>query len=147
VSGTVHVHLFSGFLSHFSLFRAGGGGGRGRGGGGLLRRLARSAAKTFGEATGGGSAGRGRPTGGRTPDGAASFARFKASREDLFEDQGDELVDDQDVEDDAPVEGNGPGEGAGMPGPTYGAKDVCTTCQGVHGHHWHGCPSAARAGR
>jgi hypothetical protein len=96
-SGTVHIHLFSGLLSHFSLFRAGGGGGRGRRGGGLLKRLARSAAKTFGEATGSGSAGRGRPAGGR-PD-AASFERFKASREDLFEDQGDELVDDQDDED------------------------------------------------
>jgi hypothetical protein len=161
VSGSVNVSprftLFGGGL--LNLHFGGGGGRRGRRrGGGLIGRLTKVARRAYGEMTGHGSgpspAG-GKPAGG---SGRGSFDDFRASRPDLFDaDQlpdGDGDGDDQ-GDDGGPVEGNGFGEGAGhdeatghrVAGPTFGAKDVCDFCQGVHGHHWAGCPHRAGGAR
>lgn len=133
VSGSVSVApkltIFGGGLLSFNF--GGGGKGRGRRGGGLLKRLTGLAVRGYREMT--------NPTSGKISptEKGRSFDEFKAGRPDLFDDQGPE-DDDQD-DDGAPVEGNGHGEGGAHEGPTYGAKDVCDACQGVHGHHWHGC--------
>lgn len=94
-SANLHVHILSGLFSNFSLFRSGGGGrgrGRGRRGGGLISRLAKSAAKTFGEARGKDSGqGKGKSAGrsgtGQGSRSGRSFDEFKEDRPDLFEEE------------------------------------------------------------
>ena len=97
------------------------------------------------------------PAGGKAAgrSGGGSFDDFRVSRPDLFDDDQLSEAGDDDQDDGGPVEGNGFGEGGGhdeatghrVAGPSFGAKDVCGFCQGVHGHHWAGCPHRAGGAR
>jgi hypothetical protein len=153
-----------------------GGGGKGRGRrGGLVKRLAGLAFRGVQEMRGKPTTGK--PLGGKgsSANPGRSFADFQQDRPDLFEvddidDQGDDDQEndtmpettspytalaeaiagrDADAADDSHVVAGQrrPRHVPFAEGPTYGPKDVCDFCQGVHGHHWHGCvrgPGGAR---
>jgi hypothetical protein len=132
VSGTVHVSpkltLFGGSLLNLS-FGGGSRAGRGRGKGGLLKRLATSAAKTFGELNGK-DVTRGKITG---REKGQAFDEFRAERPDLFAGQGDaDLVDDDQGDDEAQTIDHDEGL-ANYRARTGGAPGGCA-CGGISRH-------------